>query len=102
MFYYRNSDYILRRIHGKNLMIDKTDNYKNNKCKIIEVNDVVSAVWNITKEKKTLAEILDDVSKIFLGEVKYEQLFTDIEKCLEVLVEVGLLKRGGQDDGVFE
>lgn len=85
MFYQRNEIYVLRKIHDTYFFINITDKYNDDKCQLIETNEVGEFVWEQLEQPRGLKEIVYSLIEIVNEEVDFKEVYEDIRNYLEDL-----------------
>ena len=85
MKYSRNQNYVLRNIHGSYFLIDITDNYKDDKCRLIEINEVGEFIWSKLTTELTINELTDELLAVLIDDVPYDMIYNDIKEYLEIM-----------------
>lgn len=93
MFYQRNENYILRKIHDTYFFINITDKYNDDKCQLIETNDVGEFVWAQLEQPRDIEEIVHSLIEIVNEEVDFKEVYEDIKNYLEGLNSKGIVYR---------
>lgn len=91
MFYERNSNYVLRRIHDSFFLIDITDNYNDEKCHLIEVNEIGSFIWGSLEENNTIEHLTEALKRVITEDVPYEVIYHDVNEYINMLVDKGIV-----------
>lgn len=94
MFYQRNEIYVLRKIHDTYFFINITDKYNDDKCQLIETNEVGAFVWAQLEQPRAIKEIVYSLIKIVNEEVDFKEVYEDIRNYLEELNSKGIVYRG--------
>lgn len=91
MFYERNSNYVLRKIHDSFFLIDITDSYNDEKCHLIEVNEIGSFIWKSLEENNTIEHLAEALKSAITDEVPYELIYQDVNEYINMLVDKGIV-----------
>lgn len=94
MFYERNSNYVLRKIHDTFFLIDITDNYNDEKCHLIETNEIGKFIWDSLGENNTIEQLTEALKNAITDEVPYILIYQDVTEYINILVEKGIVIRG--------
>jgi hypothetical protein len=86
---HKNPNIIKRNIHGTYFLIDITQRYDDNKCRLYEINETGSYIW----------DILDTAFTPYDVSVGLLSKYHDIQDASEIIGDVGyyclLLKKAG-------
>lgn len=89
IYYFQNNSYVLRNIHEQYFLNNITDNYSDDKCKILELDEIGCIIWEAIKEGMRIADVVQKILEMIEGDVEKVQVYKDVEECLEVLVLIG-------------
>lgn len=93
MIYKKNNNFVLRKIHDTYFLIDITDNYKGDKCRLIETNEIGEFVWNCLDRVNSVEEISKELKEMINEDVPYDMIYHDIKDFMESLYEKGIVVR---------
>lgn len=85
--YIKNQDIVARKIHDSFFLINITDNYLDDKCRLYELNEIGYFIWNQLEDTGELSVIVDALKSNINGDVDYNVLLDDVKEYLDVLVD---------------
>lgn len=91
VYYKRNANYVLRAIHDTFFLINISDNYKDEKCALLETNEIGAFIWDNLEQEKTLVEIVELLLQAINNEVSYDIVSNDVSTYLKVLFHKGVV-----------
>lgn len=83
--YKKNSNIIVRRIHGSVFLINIADNYMGDKCALYEINETGEFIWNHINGKRNIEELTKLLQEEIVDEIDYAILFNDISEFIDSL-----------------
>lgn len=90
--YIKNQNIVARKIHDSYFLINITDNYLDDKCRLYELNEIGYFIWNQLEETGEISIIVSVLNDNIIGEVDYDMLWADVEEYLTVLVDEGFVR----------
>lgn len=91
MLYSRNQNYVLRKIHETYFLIDITDNYKDDKCRLIETNEIGEFIWSKLIKEMSIKELTDELMAALTDDVPEAVLHDDIKAYLQTMSAKGIV-----------
>lgn len=89
--FYRNSNYVLRQVHGSYFLIDITDNYEDGKCRIVETNEIGAFIWDSLEKCCYIKDVADKLLSVIIGEVNPEDICNDVKDFILYFADRGLV-----------
>ncbi|MGN1433722.1 MAG: PqqD family protein [Ruminococcus sp.] len=90
--YIKNEAIVARHIHDTNFLIDITDNYMDEKCRLYEISDTGMYIWSVIEECSGIKEITESLIKIIADEVDYGVVYDDVSEFVGLLLNQGFVK----------
>lgn len=81
----KNSNIVLRTIHGSVFLIDISDNYAGDKCSIYEINETGKFLWDSIDENRTIDELVKALQNAIIDEVPVDILINDVTEYINDL-----------------
>lgn len=91
MTFEKNKNFVLRKIHDTFFFIDITDNYKENKCRLIETNEIGDFIWKNLDRANSIEEISQLLIELIDDNVPYDMVYKDIVCFMDSLYEKGIV-----------
>lgn len=88
----KNKNIVQRKIHDTFFLIDITQNYLDEKCRLYEINDIGDFIWNALDKCADTQAVADSLISNLIDEVDYNEVYNDICNFLNVLVEERFLE----------
>ena len=94
--YKRNENVVERNIHGAFYLINIQDNYLDDKCRLYEMNEMGSVIWNIidvsSEEKSQIDYIVRYIIGLIVDEVSFDDIRKDVESFIDSISKEGFLR----------
>ncbi len=90
--YIKNQNIVARNIHDSYFLINITDNYLDDKCRLYELNEIGYFIWNQLDITGELASIVDALKANIIDEVDYNELMCDVKEYLDILFDEGFVR----------
>lgn len=94
--YKRNTDIVERKIHGAYYLIDITDNYMDEHCRLFEINEMGDYIWNkLTQcdESNNLIDYLvEEIKEMIIDDISSEVIRNDVELFVKTIENEGFLE----------
>lgn len=91
MQFIKNSDVVLRTIHGSTFLIDISDNYSGDKCSLYEINETGRFLWNNLEHSRTVDDLVKALQDAVIDEVPYGVMFNDVLEYINDLKDKGFV-----------
>lgn len=88
----KNSDIVMRKIHGSCFLIDISDKYVGNKCALYEINETGEFIWNSINDERNINEITNILVAAVVDEIDYEVVLSDVTEFINDLRRKGFLE----------
>ena len=82
-----NENIVLRKIHGTYFLIDITDNYKEDKCSLYEINQTGTFLWENLANAKDSSELAALLKAAIIDDVDFEIIKNDVDDFVAALRE---------------
>lgn len=84
MTYIKNNDIVKRNVHGVIFLIDITDNYLDDKCRLYEINEIGSIIWDLldTVTDNQIYEITSKIKAMIIDDVPIDIIRNDVIEFL--------------------
>lgn len=90
----KNPDIVGRVIHDRYYLIDITQNYLDNRCRLYELNEIGYFIWEQLNHSDCAEDIADELFKAVVGEVSKDVIYEDVKEYLDILEKEGFIKYG--------
>lgn len=87
MTYIKNKDIVKRNVHDAVFLIDITDNYLDDKCRLYEINSIGSVIWDLldTITKNQIEEISSNILAMIIDDVPLDVIRRDVIDFLHLM-----------------
>jgi len=88
----KNKNIILRKIYKSYFLIDITENYLNDECSLIEINDIGKFIWEEIDANGASGQIARKLKKVTVGAVDVFQIESDVDAFLQMLYKLKFVR----------
>ncbi len=81
-----------RQIHDTYFLIDIKQNYLDDKCRLYEINETGSYIWNTLLKGSTVNDIVQSILCKVGDTVEFEELCSDVKEYIDLLQEAGFVE----------
>lgn len=90
---FRKNKYVVeRKIHDSYFLIDISQNYFDDKCILYEINEIGVFIWDEIEKCKDIHDLVIKLIASIFDEVKYDDIYCDIDEFVNALCKVGFLE----------
>lgn len=89
---YKNKNIIARKIHDCYFLINIKDNYKDEKCRLYEINEIGYFLWEKMDQCDSIFQLADELLCVIQDDVDRSQILDDVECFVESLKKVGFVE----------
>ena len=92
--YIKNKNIVKRNIHEYAYLIDITENYLDEKCRLYEINQVGSIIWDLLDDycNDQINEISRKIKSMIIDDIPFEIIKNDVKDFLSLMKDEGFLK----------
>ncbi len=83
---------IERQIHDTYFLIDIKQNYLDDKCRLYEINETGSYIWNMLLKGSNVNDIVKSILYEVGDEAGYEEIYSDVTEYIDLLRRAGFLE----------
>ncbi len=82
-----NKNIVCRNIHGSYFLIDITDNYSDDNCRLFEINEIGFIIWNGLKTFKSnqIENITNDILSRLIDDINPQVIQKDVSDFISLL-----------------
>lgn len=81
----KNTNIVLRKIHGSFFLVDISDDYSGDKCALYEVNETGMFIWNCINNIRSANDIAMLLKEAIVDDVDYTVIYKDVLEFLNTL-----------------
>ena len=83
---------VARTVHDSYFLIDITQSYSDDKCRLYEINEIGNYIWNMIDGKNTASDIAGSIKKAITDDVSIDEILSDVNAFLNSLLKDGFVE----------
>ena len=91
----KNPNIVARKVHDSYFLIDITENYSDDKCRLYEINEVGNFIWNLIDGKAAATDIAESIKKAITDDVSVDEILLDVNGFINTLLKDGFVEVNG-------
>ena len=98
MRYIKNKYIVDRKIHEDFYLIDISDNYSDDKCRLFEINEMGHVIWDmldcLPDNESQVDMIVSKIKKMIIDDIPEDVIKIDVESFINSMIEEGFIRVG--------
>lgn len=88
----KNKNIVLRKIGDSFFLIDITENYLDDKCRLYEINQIGCFIWEHIIEKTKSTDITKELIRAITDEIDESIVSHDVDEFIGSLLSIGFVQ----------